>query len=148
MRVRLNKDEPCKHMFTDKEGRCIDCGDHIWAMETRPCGECECFHEKPYKGWPKCGKHILGVVKELYIRYAVKDGTCFEVGHIIAKPMKKDDGVLVVTETRPCMDCKSYLPNKKKWPRCKRKVMTVTHDMYAYYYTDNGTCFESKEDIK
>ena len=52
----------------------------MYETETRPCGECECFHEKPYKGWPTCQKIMFDAVKDGKICYPVKEGSCFEDG--------------------------------------------------------------------
>jgi hypothetical protein len=150
----IAKEEPCEHTFTDKEGKCIECGEHIWAMETRPCEECECFHEKPYKGWLKCGKHLCDVYKDGKVRYAVKDGTCFESGELnwpivlIDKNIKvEDEESILTTETRPCGECANFGGNPGEETRCSVFLMEVNKDDQVCYKTEEGTCFEAKDGV-
>jgi len=49
------------------------------------------------------------------------------------------------TESRPCIDCKSYQMFACGWPHCNKKLMTLTRTMRVYYAIKEGTCFEVKE---
>ncbi|MFA6661457.1 MAG: hypothetical protein WCS56_00320 [Bacilli bacterium] len=73
----------CNHIFNN-DNVCVNCGQK-YTTETRQCGECECFHERPYKGWPTCGKRMMDVTKDMNVFYSVEVGPCFEDGSTGAK---------------------------------------------------------------
>lgn len=74
----------CPHTLA-KDDICVECGQLIFATETRACGECECFHERPYKGWPTCGKRMMEVTNDMKVYYRIVDGSCFVVSSTGAK---------------------------------------------------------------
>ena len=80
-RYVFKKDEytvcECTHTIT-KEDVCVECGELIFATETRPCSECGCFYEHIGVGWSSCGKKLMTVTHNMKVYYPIKEGSCFE----------------------------------------------------------------------
>lgn len=51
----------------------------------------------------------------------------------------------LITETRPCGDCKHIRIKPAQFPYCKKKLMGVTETMLVSYNEKDGSCFEVKE---
>lgn len=66
----------CKHLITQND-RCIQCGELIFATETRPCSECKYFKDFN-SDIPLCKKKLMVVTGDMHVYYKIKDGTCFE----------------------------------------------------------------------
>ena len=49
----------------------------------------------------------------------------------------------LITETRPCSDCKHFTKHLMGFPTCKKKLMGVLGSMLVTYKASEGTCFEN-----
>lgn len=54
--------------------------------------------------------------------------------------------VNVILESRPCKECRQFIPKPYDIPICRKMLMSVAGNMLVSYREDKGTCFEEKDD--
>jgi hypothetical protein len=60
---------------------CVDCGDKVYEVETRPCNGC---HHYFYSMGGGCRKHLMAVTPDMLVTFKISEGTCW------AEPSRKE----------------------------------------------------------
>jgi|GEM_PF-3522362 ribosomal protein S27AE len=67
----------CTHLIT-KDHKCVDCGEVIFAVESRQCGSCHNFKlNQGANVIGGCLPKLMTVISTMHVTYKIKDGTCF-----------------------------------------------------------------------
>jgi hypothetical protein len=78
----------CQHTVTqgrpgpDRGSWCVACGEKVWSVHDRPCGECRHFKELD-AAYHSCARHHMRITASMHVTYRVGNdagdrGLCFE----------------------------------------------------------------------
>ncbi|MCY1297993.1 hypothetical protein D9M70_474560 [compost metagenome] len=63
----------------EKGSWCVKCGEKVWEVETRPCGDCIHYSPDPFamgRGG-SCLRHLMRVTASMLVTYDLSAGTCW-----------------------------------------------------------------------
>jgi len=84
-RIDVDRLDGCEHTVTqgrtnEKGYWCKSCGEKIFAVDSRPCGECKHYLKDVLAFSGKvgiCKLKLIRVIEDMHVTYKIADGTCW-----------------------------------------------------------------------